>query len=53
LLLYRYWLFFKLLDPNQSSFDIRVKDISDLIEETNQQVKPKVKAGKIHGTEVA
>lgn len=50
--LYEYWLFFKLLDLCQSIFDIKPKDISDLIKETPDGLNLQIKQGKftaLHG----
>jgi len=50
--LYEYWLFFKLLDLFQSIFDIKPKDISDLIKETPDGLSLQIKQGKftaLHG----
>ncbi len=44
--LYEYWLFFKLLDLFQSIFDIKPKDISDLIKETPDGLNLQIKQGK-------
>lgn len=44
--LYEYWLFFKLLDLLQSIFDIKPKDISELIKETPDGLNLQIKQGK-------
>ncbi len=44
--LYEYWLFFKLLDLFQSTFEIEPKDISDLIKETPDGLNLQIKQGK-------
>ncbi|MAL23450.1 MAG: hypothetical protein CMP05_04210 [Xanthomarina sp.] len=44
--LYEYWLFFKLLDLFQELFDIDPKDISELIEETDNGLNIRIKQGK-------
>lgn len=43
--LYEYWLFFKLLDLFQNIFDIKPKDISDLIKETPDGLNLQIKQG--------
>jgi hypothetical protein len=51
--LYEYWLFFKLLDLFQSIFEIRPKDIADLIKKTPDGLNLQIKQGKftaLHGT---
>ena len=50
--LYEYWLFFKLLDLFQSIFKIEPKDISELIQETEDGLNLQIKQGKftaLHG----
>ncbi len=44
--LYEYWLFFKLLDLFQSIFEIKPKDISELIKETPDGLNLQIKQGK-------
>ncbi|MFO7897300.1 MAG: DUF2357 domain-containing protein, partial [Candidatus Cloacimonadales bacterium] len=44
--LYEYWLFFKLLDLFQSIFEIKSKDISDLIKETPDGLNLQLRQGK-------
>lgn len=44
--LYEYWLFFKLLDMLQSIFEIKPKDISDLIQETSDGLNLQIKQGE-------
>lgn len=44
--LYEYWLFFKLLDLFQNIFDIKSKDVSDLIKETPDGLNLQIKQGK-------
>lgn len=44
--LYEYWLFFKLLDLFQSIFDIAPKDISELIETSDNGLNIRIKQGK-------
>ena len=43
--LYEYWLFFQLLELFQSVFSIEPKDISDLIEETQNGLNLQIKQG--------
>jgi len=44
--LYEYWLFFKLLDLFQNTFEIEPKDISALIKETPDGLNLQIKQGK-------
>ncbi len=44
--LYEYWLFFQLLELFQETFSIKTKDITDLIEETNDGFNLRLKQGK-------
>ncbi len=44
--LYEYWLFFKLLELFRQIFDIKPKDISDLIEKTNNDLNLRIKQGE-------
>lgn len=44
--LYEYWLFFKLLDLFKDLFEIDPKDISDLIEESDNGLNLRVKQGR-------
>ncbi len=44
--LYEYWLFFKLLDLFQEIFSIESKDVSDLIQETQDGLSLQIKQGK-------
>lgn len=44
--LYEYWLFFKLLDLFQDIFDIESKDISELIQETQDGLHLQIKQGE-------
>lgn len=44
--LYEYWLFFKLLDLLQNTFEIEPKDISELIKETPDGLNLQIKQGK-------
>ncbi|TYA58011.1 DUF2357 domain-containing protein [Formosa maritima] len=44
--LYEYWLFFKLLDLFQELFEINPKDISDLIEESDNGLNLRIKQGR-------
>ena len=43
--LYEYWLFFKLLDLFKDLFDIKPKDVSDLIKETKDGLNLQLKQG--------
>lgn len=45
-ILYEYWLFFKLLELFQGIFDIEPKDLSELIEETEDGLNLQIKQGK-------
>jgi len=45
-MLYEYWLFFKLLDLFQSIFDIKARDISELITKTDNGLNVQIKQGK-------
>lgn len=44
--LYEYWLFFKLLDLFQSIFDIEPKNISELIEKSDNELNLRIKQGE-------
>lgn len=44
--LYEYWLFFKLLDLFQELFEIDPKDISELIEESDNGLNLRIKQGR-------
>lgn len=44
--LYEYWLFFKLLDLFQELFEIDPKDISDLMEESDNHLNLRLKQGE-------
>lgn len=44
--LYEYWLFFKLLDLFQELFEIDPKDISDLMEESDNDLNLRLKQGE-------
>lgn len=44
--LYEYWLFFKLLDLFQEIFEIDPKDISELIEESDNGLNLRIKQGR-------